>query len=58
MAKPKTEPDKTENFTHEITSYVTPEMGEQLTKIAREKGVSVSVIGRWAFTQWLKEQRR
>jgi hypothetical protein len=56
MAKPNPPPD--EDFTAELTAYVTPTMREQVGQVAKEKGVSISIVVRWALTSWLKEQKR
>lgn len=47
-----------DDFTAEVTCYVTVKMKDEIAKLARDKGVSVSVVVRWAMTSYLKDQKR
>lgn len=47
-----------ENRSEEITIYVTPSMKEQIEKLAKDKGVTVSIVGNWALVHYVKDQRR
>lgn len=53
-----TKPPEDEDFTAEVTGYVTPAMKDELNTMAKKKGFSVSQVVRFALATWLKDQKR